>query len=75
MTRLGALLCKLNSPAFNETDEFGRVSCERCAKRKPERPAPIRESDRVMTRVKTRRGKPIPPPHKQKPFVKSGASQ
>ena len=57
MTRLGAFLCKLNSHAFNEVDEFNRISCERCAKRKPVRFAQIQAPElegRQLNRPKTR---------------------
>jgi hypothetical protein len=35
MTRLGAMLCKLNMHRFDERDEFNRVWCSRCGARKP----------------------------------------
>ena len=57
MTRLGAFLCKLNSHAFNEVDEFNRISCERCAKRKPVRFPQIQPSEdvgRVLNRPRTK---------------------
>ena len=57
MTRIGAMLCKMNSHAFREVDEFGRISCERCAKRKPVRFKQIQAPElegRQLTRPRTR---------------------
>lgn len=57
MTRLGAFLCKLNSHRFTEVDEFNRISCERCAKRKPVRFDTIRDpalAGRELARPKTK---------------------
>lgn len=57
MTRLGSLLCKLNSHAFKERDEFNRVWCERCGQRQPKRFAQIQTDEqrgRELIRPKTR---------------------
>ena len=57
MTRIGSLLCKLNSHAFREVDEFGRTYCERCGTRMPVRFAQIQPSEdvgRVLKRPRTR---------------------
>ena len=60
MTRIGALLCKLNSHAFREVDEFGRCYCERCGQRQPKRFAQIQAPElegRQLTRPKTKGAK------------------
>jgi hypothetical protein len=53
-----SLRCKLNLHAFNETDEFGRIWCERCGVRKPVRFAQIMDDallGRQLNRPKTRK--------------------
>ena len=57
MTRVGAMLCKLNIHRFDETDEFNRVRCSRCGTRKPKRFAQIQAPElegRQLTRPRTR---------------------
>jgi hypothetical protein len=57
MTRLGALLCKLNTHRFSERDEFNRVWCERCGTRQPKRFDQIQTEEqrgRELIRPKTR---------------------
>jgi hypothetical protein len=61
--------CQMGVHLFNEVDDCNRVWCSRCGARKPVQTGPIRESNRVMTRVKTKPGKMLPM-SKQKRFVK-----
>lgn len=60
MTRLGALLCKLNSHRWEPPDEFGRCYCERCGIRQPKYHKTIQPAEdvgRVLNRPKTRGAK------------------
>lgn len=60
MTRLGTVLCRVNSHAFTERDEFGRTSCERCGVREPVRYRilnDIEQQGREMIRPKTKGAK------------------
>lgn len=51
------ILCRLNRHRFTETDHAGRITCERCGKRKPVVFAPIPDPDlvgRQLARPKTK---------------------
>jgi hypothetical protein len=69
-----SIRCSWGVHNSDDVDKHGWPACSRCGTRARIKHKVIRESDRVMTRNKTKLGKQLPV-HKQKPFVRSGAKR